>query len=161
MFADAAIFAVWRALAMAVLLSVIAASCVHAKEAALSAADPALEARVMRVAAEMRCLVCQNETIAASNAELAVDLRNQVREMLRSGQSERQVYDYMTARYGDFVLYRPPLRSATAPLWFAPPILLVAGLVGLWWMLRRRNRLPAAQFEHDEYDDSPAEPPRH
>jgi cytochrome c-type biogenesis protein CcmH len=126
----------------------------QANEAAPATADPALEARVMRVSAELRCLVCQNETIAASNAELAVDLRNQVREMLRSGQTEKQVFDYMTARYGDFVLYRPPLKSTTAPLWFGPPILLAAGLVGLWWMLRRRSRLPADQFEPDENEDN-------
>lgn len=133
---------------------------VHAGEAAPATADPALEARVMRVASELRCLVCQNETIAASNAELAVDLRNQVREMLRSGQTERQVYDYMTARYGDFVLYRPPLNSTTVPLWFGPFVLLAGGLLGLWWMLWRRSRLPADQFEPDENDESPAERPR-
>jgi cytochrome c-type biogenesis protein CcmH len=132
----------------------------QAKEAAPATADPALEARVMRVSAELRCLVCQNETIAASNAELAVDLRNQVREMLRSGQTEKQVFDYMTARYGDFVLYRPPLKSTTAPLWFGPPILLAAGLAGLWWLLRRRSRLPADQFEPDENDDGPPDRPR-
>jgi cytochrome c-type biogenesis protein CcmH len=128
-----------------------------AGEAAPASADPALEARVMRVAAELRCLVCQNETIAASNADLAVDLRNQVREMLGSGKTEKQVFEYMTARYGDFVLYRPPLKSTTAPLWFGPPILLVVALVGLWWMLRRRSRLPADHFELDESDDGPGD----
>ena len=77
-----------------------------------------LEKRVMAIAAELRCLVCQNQTIADSNAELAVDLRNQVREMLRKGQTQDDIVAYMTARYGDFVLYRPPLRQATALLWF-------------------------------------------
>ena len=132
----------------------------HGKEAAPASADPTLEAHVMRLSAELRCLVCQNETIAASNADLAVDLRNQVREMLRSGQTDRQVFDYMTARYGDFVLYRPPLKTTTVLLWFGPFVFLASGLLGLWWMLRRRNRLPADQFEPDENDDAPADRPR-
>lgn len=149
-----------RGLTLLALAWALAWPAAWAKEAAPASADPVLEARVMRVAAELRCLVCQNETIAASHAELAVDLRNQVREMLRNGQSEREVFDYMTARYGDFVLYRPPLKSATAPLWFGPPILLVAGLAGLWWMLRRRSRLPAEHFEPDENEEAPAERPR-
>ena len=134
--------------------SLWAVSPVQAKEAAPASADPALEARVMRVSSELRCLVCQNETIAASHADLAVDLRNQVREMLRQGKSEREVFDYMTARYGDFVLYRPPLKSSTVPLWFGPPVLLGASLLGLWWMLRKRNRLPPERFERDETDET-------
>ncbi len=131
----------------------LAPALLHAKEAAPASADPALEERVMKVSAELRCLVCQNETIAASHADLAVDLRNQVREMLRAGKNEREVFDYMTARYGDFVLYRPPLKSSTAPLWFGPPLLLGAGLLGLWWLLRQRSRLPADQFEPDESEE--------
>lgn len=121
-----------------------------AREAAPATADPVLEARVMRIANELRCLVCQNETIAASHADLAVDLRNQVREMLRQGKNESEIYAYMTARYGDFVLYRPPLKETTALLWFGPALLLGGGLVGLWVMLRRRNRLGAEHFEADE-----------
>ena len=121
-----------------------------AREAAPATEDPVLEARVMRISSELRCLVCQNETIAASHADLAVDLRNQVREMLRQGKSEREIYDYMTARYGDFVLYRPPLKDTTALLWFGPAVLLVGGLVGLWVMLRRRSRLSPDQFDPDE-----------
>ncbi len=121
-----------------------------AREAAPASADPVLEARVMRLSGELRCLVCQNETIAASHADLAVDLRNQVRDMLRQGKSEADVMRYMTDRYGDFVLYRPPLKSTTVVLWYGPAALLVAGLVSLWWMLRRRNRLAADQFEADE-----------
>ena len=115
-----------------------------------ASADPALEKRVLAIAAELRCLVCQNETIAASHADLAVDLRNQVRDMLRAGQSERQIYDYMTARYGDFVLYRPPLKQTTALLWFGPFVFLAIGLISLWWMLRKRNRLPPERFEPDD-----------
>jgi cytochrome c-type biogenesis protein CcmH len=127
---------------------------VHAKDAADVAADPALEKRMLAVAAELRCLVCQNETIAASSADLAVDLRNQVREMLRKGQSEAEIIDYMTARYGDFVLYRPPVRTDTALLWFGPAALMVAGLTTLVVVLRRRSRIPADQFEPDEADDT-------
>src|SRR5215211_5607067 len=74
------------------------------------AADPKLEARVMAIAAELRCLVCQNQTIADSHAELATDLRNEIRTMLSKGQGEREILDYMTQRYGDFVLYRPPFK---------------------------------------------------
>ncbi|MDH4391737.1 MAG: cytochrome c-type biogenesis protein CcmH [Aquabacterium sp.] len=158
----------WRGLARApglalawVLCAVLATALpAHGKEAAPATADPVLEAHVMRLSAELRCLVCQNETIAASHADLAVDLRNQVREMLRSGQTDRQVFDYMTARYGDFVLYRPPLKATTALLWFGPFVFLAGGLLGLWWLLRRRNRLPADQFEPDENDDVPADRPR-
>jgi cytochrome c-type biogenesis protein CcmH len=127
---------------------------VLAKDAAPAAADPVLEARMVRIAAELRCLVCQNQTIADSNADLAQDLRRQVREMLQRGDSDRQIIDYMTARYGDFVLYRPPLKGSTALLWFGPVILLVGGLATLVIVLRRRNRLSPDRFEPDE-DDEP------
>jgi cytochrome c-type biogenesis protein CcmH len=122
-------------------------------EAPLTAADPVLEARVMKLAAELRCLVCQNQTIADSHADLAIDLRNQVREMLKKGQTDAQVIDYMTARYGDFVLYRPPVKSTTALLWFGPAVLLVGGLAVLITVLRRRSRLAADRFEPDLDDD--------
>lgn len=122
-------------------------------EAPPSAADPVLEARVMKVTAELRCLVCQNQTIADSHADLAIDLRNQVREMLKKGQTEAQIVDYMTARYGDFVLYRPPVKSTTALLWFGPAVLLVGGLAVLITVLRRRSRLAADRFEPDLDDD--------
>lgn len=125
-----------------------------AKDAPLVSAEPDLDKRTLAVAAELRCLVCQNQTIADSNADLAVDLRNQVREMLRKGQSEKEIIDYMTARYGDFVLYRPPVKNTTALLWFGPPVLLGAGLLTLWIVLRRRSRMGADQFEADEADDA-------
>lgn len=120
-----------------------------AKEAAPASDDPVLEAKVLRIAAELRCLVCQNQTIADSHADLAIDLRRQVREMLVRGDSERQILDYMTARYGDFVLYRPPLKATTAVLWFAPGALLVGGVAVLFIVLRRRSRLAADRFEPD------------
>ena len=83
-----------------------------AQEARPRAEDPVLEAQVMRISEELRCLVCQNETIAASHADLAVDLRQQIRLKLQQGQSEAQILDFMVQRYGDFVLYRPPVKSS-------------------------------------------------
>ena len=123
---------------------------VHAGEAAPAAEDPVLEAKLVDITSELRCLVCQNQTIADSHADLAVDLRNQVREMLRRGDSREQIINYMTARYGDFVLYRPPLKETTALLWFGPAVLLLGGLAVLIIVLRRRLRMPAESFEPDE-----------
>jgi cytochrome c-type biogenesis protein CcmH len=121
-----------------------------AKEAAPASDDPVLEARVMRIAAELRCLVCQNQTIADSHADLAQDLRQQVREMLQKGQSDAQIIDYMTQRYGDFVLYRPPVKSTTALLWYGPALLMLGGLAVLAVVLRRRSKLPDDRFEPDQ-----------
>jgi len=123
-----------------------------AKEAVPEAADPALEARMMRVTSELRCLVCQNQTIADSHADLAVDLRNQVREQLRAGRSDAEIIDYMTARYGDFVLYRPPFKPITVLLWLGPALMLGGGLLVLALVLRRRSRLPQEAFEPDDDD---------
>src|SRR5947207_15929292 len=89
---------------------------VSAKDAPPAAADPEIEARMQRITVELRCLVCQNQTLADSNAGLAEDLRNEVRSMLREGKSEREIIQYMTDRYGDFVLYRPPVQGTTLPL---------------------------------------------
>jgi len=150
-----------RALLLAVALG---GGLAHANEAASAAADPVLEARMLSITAELRCLVCQNQTIADSHADLAVDLRQQVREMLQKGQSDQQILDYMTARYGDFVLYRPPFKSTTMLLWIGPGVMLVAGLVMLVLILRRRSRMPADRFDPDEpenADGSPANSPEH
>ena len=137
-------------------LLLCAAVAVPAKEAPAAAEDPALEKRTLAIAAELRCLVCQNQTIADSDAGLAVDLRNQVREMLRQGKSEKEIRAYMTQRYGDFVLYRPPVNSNTVLLWFGPPTLLLVGGISLWLILRRRNQLGADQFEPDEAEPNPS-----
>src|SRR5258706_14667721 len=91
------------------------------------AQDSVLERRVTDLAHELRCLVCQNQTLADSNAPLAVDLRNQIREQLAAGKSERDVVDFMVARYGDFVLYRPPLKASTVLLWAGPFAFLIIG----------------------------------
>jgi cytochrome c-type biogenesis protein CcmH/NrfF len=100
--------------------------------------DAALEKRVQRLAEELRCLVCQNQSLADSNADLAVDLKNQVREKLKQGASEKDVINFMTERYGDFVLYRPPMKATTILLWFGPALLLIGGLIALFMRLRRR-----------------------
>lgn len=141
-------------LVLSMALTLVTAS---AKEAAPAANDPVLEARMLKLTAELRCLVCQNQTIADSHADLAVDLRNQVREMLRRGDTDRQILDYMTARYGDFVLYRPPVKTTTAILWFGPGLLLVAGLATLVLVLRRRSRMAPEMFDPDEDDALDAE----
>src|SRR5207245_7816342 len=124
---------------LAVLLVRSPAPWAHAKQAAPAAADPALEQRVMTLAAELRCLVCQNQTIADSNAPLAEDLRNQVREKMRQGSSDSQIIDFMVERYGDFVLYRPPVKATTLLLWFGPLLLLAAGFVVLVRRVLRRR----------------------
>ena len=104
----------------------------------------ALEKRVQRISEELRCLVCQNQSLADSHADLAVDLKNQVREKLKQGASEKDVINFMTERYGDFVLYRPPMKATTLLLWFGPGLLLVAGLIALFMRLRSRAASAAA-----------------
>ena len=135
------------------LLALLAALCTvpgRAADAPNVSADPALEARVNALAAELRCLVCQNQTIADSHADLAVDLRKQIREMLQQGRSDAEIRSYMTDRYGDFVLYKPPFKATTALLWAGPPVLLVAALAGLFLMLRRRQRASPDAFDPDD-----------
>jgi len=112
-----------------------------AQTALPNSADPALEARVMVIAEELRCLVCQNETIAASHAELAVDLRQQIRSQLQQGRTAQEILDFMSQRYGDFVLYRPELKPMTWLLWFGPFVLLLGAVAGLGWYLRQRRKL--------------------
>ena len=111
----------------------------HGGEAVPTTDDVALEKRVMAVSGELRCLVCQNQTIADSHAELAIDLRNQVREKLQQGMSEKEIVDFMVTRYGDFVLYRPLVKSTTWLLWFGPFVLLALALGFLVFNLRRRR----------------------
>ncbi|HEV3007785.1 MAG TPA: cytochrome c-type biogenesis protein [Burkholderiales bacterium] len=115
----------------------------------LAAQDPSLEKRVAALADELRCLVCQNQTLADSNAPLAVDLRNQIREQLTKGASEREVREFMVARYGDFVLYRPPFKASTVALWAGPFILLLAGAFFLYRRITRR-RVPEPRLSQGE-----------
>lgn len=129
------------ALLLALLWAAAAFAPADAQQARPMAADPVLEEKVLRIATELRCLVCQNETIAASHADLAIDLKNQVREQLQAGRSEREILDYMVQRYGDFVLYNPPVKPVTWLLWGGPFVLLVGMLAWLWVTLRRRRAL--------------------
>ena len=116
---------------------------------ATDAADPEIEARMRALAAELRCLVCQNQTVADSHAGLAEDLRRQLRELLAKGLSDAQVRAYMTDRYGDFVLYRPPFKASTVVLWLGPALLMFITLGGLLAVLRRRRRMAADAFDPD------------
>jgi cytochrome c-type biogenesis protein CcmH len=124
----------------ACLLALLMILPVAAREATPMASDPALEARVMVIAEELRCLVCQNETIAASHADLAVDLRSQIRSKLAQGQTSQQILDFMVERYGDFVLYRPPLKPLTLLLWVGPFVLLLLAAGVLALNVRRLRR---------------------
>ncbi|MFC5302962.1 cytochrome c-type biogenesis protein [Azospira restricta] len=129
----------------------LAAAGVGAAEAVPAAADPVLEARVQKLAEELRCLVCQNQNLADSHAELAIDLKNQVREMLKQGKSDKEIADYMVQRYGDFVLYRPPVKTTTLLLWGGPFVLFAGGLGVLFFNLRRRRNVGAAPLSQAEH----------
>jgi cytochrome c-type biogenesis protein CcmH len=111
-----------------------------AREAVPVGTDPALQARMMKLATVLRCLVCQNQTIADSHAELAEDLRKQILELMAQGKTDEQVMDYMVARYGDFVLYRPPIKTTTLLLWFGPGVLVLLGGYAFYRAARQRNR---------------------
>jgi cytochrome c-type biogenesis protein CcmH len=136
---------------IAVLLMVLALPA-YANEAAPAAQDPALEQRVMRLTSELRCLVCQNQSLADSHADLAIDLRNQVRSQMQAGKSDAEIREFMVARYGDFVLYRPPLKSTTALLWAGPFVLLAAGGLALgFYLQRRRKRLTESELTPEQH----------
>ena len=133
-------FAAGAAAALSIALSPAAL----AKEAAPTAVDPVAHKRVVEVSEQLRGLVCQNQSIADSNAELAVDLRNQVIEQVKAGKSNEELVNYMVDRYGDFVLYNPPFKLSTAILWLGPLGLFVVGLGAFYINLRRRKRMVAA-----------------
>jgi cytochrome c-type biogenesis protein CcmH len=111
-----------------------------AGEAAPLAENPQAEARLKALAVELRCLVCQNQTLADSNAPLAEDLRREVREMIAKNMSDKEIIDFLVTRYGDFVLYRPPLKTTTTLLWVGPFLLLIGGAIALVMALRRRQK---------------------
>lgn len=129
-----------RKILLLMLLSCLSLSVV-AKEAQPSAADPVLEERVMKLSKELRCLVCQNETLADSRADLAEDLRRQIREQMKAGKSDKEIIGFLTERYGDFVLYRPPVRPTTYLLWFGPFCFLLVGLLLLFRYVKQRREL--------------------
>lgn len=103
--------------------------------------DAVVEVQVQRLSEQLRCLVCQNQTLADSHAELAQDLKQEIREMAAKGMEDQAIIDYLVERYGDFVRYRPPLKSTTALLWLGPFVLLIAGGFGLFITLRKREKL--------------------
>lgn len=111
-----------------------------AKEAAPVAENPEIERRMVALSEDLRCLVCQNETIAASRADFANDLRREIREQMQANKSDKEIVDFLVARYGDFVLYRPPMKSTTLLLWFGPFIFLLTGAVFLVFYLKRRRK---------------------
>jgi cytochrome c-type biogenesis protein CcmH len=112
-----------------------------AQEARPMQDNAAVEVQVQRLASQLRCLVCQNQTLADSHAELAQDLVQEIREMATKGMTDKEIIDYLVARYGDFVRYRPPLKASTVLLWLGPFALLLAGGLGLFIQLRRRQAM--------------------
>lgn len=112
----------------------------QANEAAPLAEDPVVEKRLVSISEELRCLVCQNESLAGSHAELAQDLRREIRNMIKAGKSDDEIMQFMVDRYGDFVLYRPPLKATTVFLWFGPFLLVIIAILGLVLHLRSRNQ---------------------
>jgi len=136
------------------LVIILLIPCLAAAEEARPLADnPQVEARLKTLAVELRCLVCQNQTLADSNAPLAEDLRREVREMITKGMSDREIIDFLVQRYGDFVLYRPPWKATTTLLWLGPFLLLIAGATALVLALRRRQKkladVPLSEAEHN------------
>ena len=110
-----------------------------AKEAVPLVDDQVTEQRLIVISEEMRCLVCQNESLAGSRSDLANDLRREIRILIKEGKTDDQIRDFMVERYGDFVLYRPPVKPITWLLWIGPFVILIAGIIGLLVYLRRRN----------------------
>ena len=119
------------------ILAMLFANFTFAGEAQPLAADPVLEARLKTMSQELRCLVCQNSTLADSSAPLAEDLRKEIRAQMRAGKSDKEVIDYLVARYGDFVRYRPPVNNSTALLWFGPFLILIIGGFVLYRVLKK------------------------
>ncbi len=115
-----------------------------ANEAAPLADDPVVERRLIAISAELRCLVCQNESLAGSRADLALDLRREIRTLIRANKTDNEILEFMVTRYGDFVLYRPPVKPVTWLLWFGPFALLIGASWGLYRMVRASSKQPMA-----------------
>lgn len=136
---------------MAVCLLAFCCRFSFAEEAPPLAANPVLEKRVMRLSEELRCLVCQNQSLSDSNADLANDLRNQVREMMQAGKTDAQIREYMVSSYGDFILYDPPLKATTLILWIGPfALLLISGALLATYLKRRRRIVSDQTLSVDE-----------
>jgi cytochrome c-type biogenesis protein CcmH len=135
---------------LTLVLAFCAAMSARGEEAAPLAEDPVVEQRLVAIAEEVRCLVCQNESLAGSRAELAEDLRREIRGLIRQGKSDREILDFLVTRYGDFVLYRPRVKPVTWLLWFGPFVLLGFG----GWLLARRVRAGRSEEEAVIDDDA-------
>ncbi len=134
------------------LLLMLFASLSLAKEAAPLAVDETVEKRMVTISEELRCLVCQNESLAGSHADLAQDLRREIRKLIGEGKTDQEILDFMVARYGDFVRYRPPVKPTTWLLWGGPFLLLAGGIGALIAFLRRRGREQVApQLSAEEH----------
>lgn len=133
-------------LASLIIFSLIAPNVVIA-ETATEIANQEIEDRLKVLSTELRCLVCQNSTLADSDAELAQDLRNEIRTLMHEGKTDEEVVDYLVARYGDFIRFRPPVNSSTAFLWFGPFIMLIIGGIALFIVLRKHARTPDSEAD--------------
>jgi cytochrome c-type biogenesis protein CcmH len=134
------VFLKWLCVASLLVLSALSILApAQAKEAALLAEDPIVEKRLIHISEELRCMVCQNESLASSRAELANDLREEVRKLIREDRSDSQIKEYLVTRYGDFVLYKPEVKPLTWVLWFGPFLLLVLAIIGMAYYLRQRQ----------------------
>jgi len=129
---------------IALILALQSALTAHAAEAVALADDPVVEQRLIVIAEELRCLVCQNESLAGSRAELAMDLRREVRTLIKAGKSDAEIKEFLVSRYGDFVLYKPPVKPITWLLWFGPLLLLFGAVIFLLRIIR------ASQKETDQ-----------
>jgi cytochrome c-type biogenesis protein CcmH len=127
-------------LAVALFIALLGLASVNAGEAPPVAQDPAVELRLNKISEELRCLVCQNESLAASRADLAVDLRREIRARIAKGETDDAIREFLVARYGDFVLYRPPFKATTMLLWLGPLIFALTGFAVLFLHLRHRAR---------------------
>ena len=137
--------------ALLLFVALLVAAPLHAKQAVPAADDPVAEKRAVTLEQQLRCLVCQNETIAASQADLAKDLRKEIREQIKAGRTDDQIKQYLVDRYGDFVLYDPPLKATTVLLWGGPFALLLGGIIALFvYMRRRRGRVEQSALSDDE-----------
>lgn len=141
---------------LAALLLAAAASASRAADAPPLAEDPVVEQRLITIAEEVRCLVCQNESLAGSRADLAEDLRREIRKLIKEGKTDKEVMDFLVSRYGDFVRYRPPVKPTTWLLWGGPFVLLVAGLVGLVLFVRRRRTATVVALTPEEQREADA-----
>jgi cytochrome c-type biogenesis protein CcmH len=135
----------------ALVLILVACGNAGAKDAVPMADDPVVEQRLIVISEEMRCLVCQNESLAGSRSDLAMDLRRELRNLIKQGKTDAEIREFMVSRYGDFVLYRPPVKPSTWLLWAGPFGLMVLGVVVLFVYLRRRNaELPSNELTDEE-----------